>query len=67
MNLRKLSKSRNHQWQIFGTVFSITALVWLLRGFEILTFIPGGVIWLLLLLTITIGVLISLPQRWIRF
>lgn len=67
MNLRRFSRSRNRQWQIFGTVFSATALIWLLRGFEILTFIPGGVIWLLLLLTIIIGVLISLPQRWIRF
>jgi hypothetical protein len=41
---------------IFLTILFITVLVWVLRGLGILTFLPGIVIWLLLLLTIGSGV-----------
>ncbi|WP_416670343.1 hypothetical protein [Egbenema bharatensis] len=41
---------------IFLTILFITILVWVLRGLGILTFLPGIVIWILLLLTIGSGV-----------
>jgi hypothetical protein len=37
---------------IFWVVLSVTLTVWVLRGLGILTFIPGAVIWLLILLTV---------------
>ena len=55
-------RPRNHT-QIFGILLVITIAVWLLRGFSILTFIPGGIILLLLLLTIGIGLLSRLLRR----
>jgi hypothetical protein len=41
---------------LFLTILFITVLVWVLRGLGILTFLPGMVIWILLLLTIGAGV-----------
>ena len=55
-------KPKNHT-QIFGILLGITVAVWLLRGFGILTFIPGGIILLLLLLTIGVGLLSRLLGR----
>ncbi|MEH1866610.1 MAG: hypothetical protein V7K69_16610 [Nostoc sp.] len=52
--------------QIFGILLGVSVAVWVLRGFGILTFIPGGIILLLLLGAIAIG-LISYAQRtWWR-
>ena len=42
--------------QLFLMLLGLTVLVWVLRGFGILTFIPGIVIWLLLLLCIGVFV-----------
>ncbi|MBF2080435.1 MAG: hypothetical protein IGR76_18430 [Synechococcales cyanobacterium T60_A2020_003] len=41
---------------VFWIALGVTLAVWILRGLGILTFIPGGVIWLLLLLTVGTGV-----------
>ncbi|MEP0751848.1 hypothetical protein NC997_13080 [Trichocoleus sp. DQ-A2] len=41
---------------IFASVVGLTIAVYLLRGFGILTFIPGGVIWILILLSIASGI-----------
>lgn len=49
--------------QTFGILLGITVAIWLLRGFGVLTFIPGGVIWLLILLSIITGTLSRL-HRW---
>ncbi|MDF0552738.1 hypothetical protein [Kamptonema sp. UHCC 0994] len=49
--------------RIFGIILSITLIIWLLRGFGILTFIPGGVLWLLLLLSIGTGIISTLQRR----
>jgi uncharacterized membrane protein YgaE (UPF0421/DUF939 family) len=43
--------------QAFGVFLGIGIAVWVLRGFGILTFLPGGVIWLLLLGAIAIAIL----------
>lgn len=53
--------------QTFGILLGITIAVWLLRGFGILTFIPGGIIWLLILLSITTAILSQLQRIWWRF
>ncbi|MDB9374850.1 hypothetical protein [Nodularia sphaerocarpa] len=53
--------------QIFGVLLGIGLAVWVLRGFGILTFIPGGVIGLLLLGAIAIGIISYVQRTWWRF
>ncbi|MBN3899267.1 MAG: hypothetical protein V7L14_15415 [Nostoc sp.] len=53
--------------QIFGILLGISVAVWVLRGFGILTFIPGGIIWLLLLGAIAIGIISYVQRTWWRF
>jgi hypothetical protein len=48
--------------QIFLGFLAITALVWILRGLAVLAFLPGIVLWLLLLCTIGAGVVASLQR-----
>ena len=48
--------------QIFLGLLALTLLVWILRGLAVLSFIPGIVLWLLLLLTIGAGVITSLQR-----
>ncbi|MEO1146168.1 MAG: hypothetical protein AAFY26_11290 [Cyanobacteria bacterium J06638_22] len=52
--------------RLFWVSLGILAVVWGLRGFGLLTFFPGGVIWILLLVTIGLGVfaLIQGTRRW---
>ncbi|MBD1939165.1 hypothetical protein [Microcoleus sp. FACHB-68] len=52
---------------IFGIVLGLTVLVWLLRGFGILTFIPGSILWILILLSITTGIISRLQSRRGRY
>ncbi|MBG1263837.1 hypothetical protein [Nostoc commune] len=52
--------------QIFGMLLGISVAVWVLRGFGILTFIPGGIIWLLLLGAIAIGIISYAQRTWWR-
>ena len=35
--------------QVIGIILGITLVIWVLRGFGILSFIPGGILWVLLL------------------
>ncbi len=53
--------------KIFAIILSIAIVVWLLRGFGILTFIPGGLILFLLLSAIAVGILNLWQRRWLRF
>jgi hypothetical protein len=41
---------------IFGIVLGTTVLVFVLRGFGILTFIPGSLIWMLIFLSVATGI-----------
>ncbi|NWF58785.1 MAG: hypothetical protein HXY43_05590 [Fischerella sp.] len=61
------SKLNRRLTQVFGIFLGITIAVWVLRGFGILTFIPGGVILLLFLAAIAIGILSHLQRTWWRF
>ncbi len=51
---------------IFLSLLGITIALWVLRGFGILTFFPGGVLWVLLFLTVGAGVVDTLQRtkRW---
>ncbi|MEL7036851.1 MAG: hypothetical protein AAFO04_14690 [Cyanobacteria bacterium J06592_8] len=42
---------------LFAIATTVALLVWILRGLEVLAFLPGIVIWILLLLSIATGVL----------
>ncbi|BAY61546.1 MULTISPECIES: hypothetical protein [Calothrix] len=53
--------------QLFGILLGIGIAVWLLRGFGLITFIPGGIIWLLLLGAIAVGILGYVQKTWWRF
>lgn len=48
--------------QIFLSLLGITILVWFLRGLTVFSFVPGIVLWILLLLTIGAGVITSLQR-----
>ncbi|AFY35318.1 hypothetical protein [Calothrix sp. PCC 7507] len=53
--------------QVFGILLGMGIAVWLLRGFGLLTFIPGGIIWILLLGAIAIAILSYVQKTWWRF
>ncbi|MGC9525528.1 MAG: hypothetical protein ACP5D7_23470 [Limnospira sp.] len=42
---------------LFGAFAGLTLAAWILRGLTVLAFLPGAVIWLLLVLAIATGVL----------
>lgn len=42
--------------QVIGIILGITLVIWVLRGFGILSFIPGGILWLLLLSAASTGI-----------
>jgi hypothetical protein len=46
---------------IFLTILSIAIVTWLLRGIGLLTFLPGGVLWTLIFMSVGAGV-VSLIQ-----
>jgi hypothetical protein len=35
----------------FFIVAAVTAVIWILRGVSLLSFLPGGILWVLILLT----------------
>jgi hypothetical protein len=47
---------------LFGVIVIATIAIYVLRGIGILTFIPGGVFWLLLLLAIFTGLAYSFAK-----
>jgi hypothetical protein len=51
---------------VFGYLFSLflllTIVVYVLRGLEILTFIPGGIILILIALTIMTGIIYGIHK-----
>ena len=49
--------------RIFLSILGITLLVWILRGVGLLTFLPGAIIWILILLSFVAGILNTLIRR----
>ena len=52
--------------QIIGLILGVTLIVWVLRGFGLLGFIPGGILWLLLLSAAFTGIFGIVKDRWRR-
>lgn len=48
--------------QLFLGILAVTILIWGLRGLTIFAFIPGLVLWILLLCTVGSGVIASLQR-----
>jgi hypothetical protein len=53
--------------QILGILLGIGIAVWVLRGFGILSFMPGGIIWLLILAALAVGIISYAQRTWWRF
>ncbi|MFH7025057.1 MAG: hypothetical protein ACHBN1_06570 [Heteroscytonema crispum UTEX LB 1556] len=53
--------------QAFGVLLGIAIACWILRGLGILTYIAGGVIWLLFFGAVAIGILGYVQKTWWRF
>ncbi len=53
--------------QTIGIILGVTLVIWVLRGFGILGFIPGGILWLLLLSAAFTGIFGIVKDKWRRF
>ncbi len=47
---------------VFAATLGITIFVYLLRGFGIFSFLPGAVLWILILLTIATGLVFGVQK-----
>ncbi len=57
-----MSKSSSSRVIVFLGVLGLTALVWVLRGIGLFTFIPGFVLWVLILLSIVLAIVNGLIE-----
>lgn len=65
--MTQFNKSETFIWFCwFGCVLLMTLFVWMLRGLQILPFLTSGAIWVLLVLSIGLGVitLLSATKRY---
>ncbi|MEM7552660.1 MAG: hypothetical protein AAF378_00905 [Cyanobacteria bacterium P01_A01_bin.84] len=53
--------------QALGTFLGMAFAIWILRGFGLLLFLPGGVIVLLIFAGIAMGILSYVQRTWWRF
>lgn len=51
---------------LFSMLLGVTIIIYVLRGFGVLSFIPGGIIWILMLLSLISG-LLYLTEKMRRF
>lgn len=51
---------------IFFLLLGVTITFWVLRGIGLLTFVPGGAVWLLIFLSVGAGVvdMVQKTRRW---
>lgn len=61
------SKLNRRLTQGFGIFLGVAIAAYILRGLQILTFVPGGIIALLFLMAIAFGFLSYLQKIWWRF
>jgi len=61
------SRLNSNLTRAFAVLLGITLAVWILRGFGLLSFMPGGVLLLLLFCAIATGILSYVQKRWLRF
>jgi hypothetical protein len=48
--------------QLFLGILALTLVVWVLRGLSLLAFVPGIVLWVLILLCFGLGIVSSLQR-----
>jgi hypothetical protein len=48
--------------RLFLGVLTLTLVVWVLRGFALLAFLPGVVLWALILLSFGLGIVSNLQR-----
>jgi uncharacterized membrane protein YbhN (UPF0104 family) len=48
--------------KLFLAALGLTAIVWVLRGLSVLAFLPGLVLWLLILICFGLGIVSSLQR-----
>ncbi len=46
----------------FLAVLGVTLVIWLLRGLAVLAFMPGAVLWVLILLCFSLGIISTLQR-----
>ena len=61
------SKFNRKLTQGFGIFLGVAIAVYILRGLQIVTFIPGGIIAILFLVAIAFGFLSYIQRTWWRF
>jgi uncharacterized protein YqhQ len=64
MNSSKLNRTLT---QFIGIMIGVAIAIWVLRGVGILTNVPGGIIWLLILAAVILGIFNHLQKTWWRF
>lgn len=55
--MSRMRRSLKSSTLAFLIVLGITTFVWILRGIGVLTFIPGAVLWVLILLSVATAIL----------
>jgi hypothetical protein len=65
--MNRSTKIQNLALRLLMILLPSAIAIWVLRGLGILTFIPGGIIWILLLVAIAAGVVSRFQRRWTRF
>ncbi|MEL6225080.1 MAG: hypothetical protein AAFR31_20820 [Cyanobacteria bacterium J06627_8] len=53
-------------YRLFLMLLGVTLAVWIMRGIGIITFFPGGIVWILILCTIGSGTFAAIQKskRW---
>ncbi|NJL89157.1 MAG: hypothetical protein HC916_04640 [Coleofasciculaceae cyanobacterium SM2_1_6] len=51
-----MTNSESAPAYVFASVLSLTIVIYVLRGLGVMGFIPGGTLWVLILLTIGSGI-----------
>ena len=57
-----MNRSANSRIVVFLVVCGLTLLVWVLRGLGLLAFIPGSVLWVLILATLGLTIVNGLLE-----
>jgi hypothetical protein len=57
-----MSSSEKFPVYIFASVLGLTIAIYLLRGMGVLGFIPGGTLWVLILLSIASGIVYGIQK-----
>ncbi len=57
-----MSSSEKYPVYIFASVLGLTIAIYLLRGMGVLGFIPGGTLWVLILLSIASGIVYGIQK-----